>query len=177
MPILHAYILNVSIEVERNISQLILWGSITRMPKLEASYFIKFSSTLLHPVFAHEEYHVLHHWQENDGNDTVFISSHFIKWFMISLCPNIDDVHLDHLIKVVAVKLLRCQVTLSYLVIETFFCVLKDIYNSSPKFRFVNLIKSIWLIASYFTKGIMNCHYHYLCWCSYYSSLGQWEPP
>ena len=110
-------------------------------------------------------------------NDTVFISSHFIKWFMISLCPNIDDVHLDHLIKVVAVKLLRCQVTLSYLVIETFFCVLKDIYNSSPKFRFVNLIKSIWLIASYFTKGIMIRHYHCLYWCSYFSSLRQWEPP
>ena len=103
MPILHTYFLNVSIEVERNISQLILWGSITRMPILEASYFIKFSSTLLHPVFAHEEYHVLHRWQENDGNDTVFISSHFIKWFMISVCPNIDDIHLDHLIKVVAI--------------------------------------------------------------------------
>ena len=144
--------------------------------KIETSYFVEFS-TLLHPVFAHEEYHVLHLWQENDGSDTVFISSHFIKWFMISLCPNIDDVHLDHLIKVVAVKLLRCQVTLSYLVIETFFCVLKDIYNSSPKFRFVNLIKSIWLIASYFTKGIMTCHYHYLYWYSYCSSLRQWEPP
>ena len=78
--------------------------------------------------FAHEEYHVLHLWQENDGNDTVFRSSHSIKWFIISVCPNIDDVHLDHLIKVVAVKLLHCQVTLPYLVIETFFCVLKYIY-------------------------------------------------
>ena len=112
MPILHTCIWNVFIEVERNISQLILWGSITRMSILEASYFIKFSSTLLHPVFAHEEYHVLHRWQENDGHDTVFISSHFIKWFMISVCRNIDDVHLDHLIKVVAVKILHCQVTL-----------------------------------------------------------------
>ena len=54
MPILHTCILNVSVEVERNISQLVQWGSITRMPKLEASYFVKFSSTLLHPVFAHE---------------------------------------------------------------------------------------------------------------------------
>ena len=58
----------------------------------------------------------------------MFRSSHSIKWFIISVCPNIDDVHLDHLIKVVAVKLLHCQVTLPYLVIETFFCVLKYIY-------------------------------------------------
>ena len=127
MPILHAYILNVSIEVERNISQLILWGSITWMPKLEASYFVIFSAALLHPVFAHEEYRVLHLWQENDVSDTVLISSHSIRWFMISMYPNIDDVPLDHLIKVVAVKLLHCQVTLPYLVIKTFFCILKYI--------------------------------------------------
>ena len=47
---------------------------------------------------------------------------------MISVCPNIDDIHLDHLIKVVAVKLLHCQVTLPYPVIKTFFSVLKYIY-------------------------------------------------
>ena len=47
---------------------------------------------------------------------------------MILVCPNIDDIHLDHLIKVIAVKLLHCQVTLPYLVIKTFFCVLKYIY-------------------------------------------------
>ena len=162
----------------RNISKLILWGSVTWMPKLEASYFVEFSSTLLHPVFAHEEYHVLQLWQENDGNDTVFTSSHFIKWFMISVCPNIDDIHLNHLIKVVAVKFLHCQVTLPYVVIKTFFCILKYIHILfPPKFRFINLIKSIWLIASYFTKGIMTCHYHYLYWYSYCSSLRQWEPP
>ena len=114
MPILHTCILNVSVEVERNISQLVQWGSITRMPKLEASYFVKFSSTLLHPVFAHEA--------------KTLLMKNIIKWFIISVCPNIDDVHLDHLIKVVAVKLLHCQVTLPYLVIETFFCVLKYIY-------------------------------------------------
>ena len=95
----------------------ILWGSITQMPILEASYFVEFSA-LLHPVFAHEEYHVLPLWQENDGNDTEFISSHFIKWFMISMCSNIDDVHLDHLIRLVAVKLLHFQITLPYLVIK-----------------------------------------------------------
>ena len=107
--------------MERNISQLILWGSITQMPRLEVSYFVEFASILVHPVFAHDEFHVLYLWQENDGNDTVFISSHSIRWFIISMCPNIDDVHLDHLIKVVAVKLLHRQVTLPYLVIETFF--------------------------------------------------------
>ena len=90
------------------------------MPKLEASYSVEFS-ILVHPVFVHEELHVLPLGQENGGNDTVFISSHLIRWFMISMCPNIDDVHLDHLITVVAVKLLYCQVTLPYLVIETFF--------------------------------------------------------
>ena len=95
--------------------------------KIEASYFVEFS-ILLHPVFAHEEYHVLHLWQENDGSDTVFISSHFIKWFMISVCPNIDDIHLNHLIKVVAVKFLHCQITLPYVVIKTFFCILKYIH-------------------------------------------------
>ena len=47
---------------------------------------------------------------------------------MISVCPNIDDIHLNHLIKVVAVKFLHCQVTLPYVVIKTFFCVLKYIY-------------------------------------------------
>ena len=47
---------------------------------------------------------------------------------MILMCPNIDNINWYHLIKVVAVKLLHCQVTLPYLVIETFFCVLKYIY-------------------------------------------------
>ena len=73
MLILHTCILNVSIEVERNISQLILWGSITLMTKLEVSYFVEFSTILLHPVFAHDKFHVLHLWEENDRNDTVFI--------------------------------------------------------------------------------------------------------
>ena len=36
-------------------------------------------------------------------------------------CPNIDNIHWYHLIKVVAVKLLHCQVTLPYPVIKTFF--------------------------------------------------------
>ena len=112
--------------MERNISQFILWGSDTRMPELEVSYFVILLNFA--PEFAHDEYHVLHLWQENDGNDTVFIVSHSIKWFMISMCPNIDDVHLDHLTKVVAVKLLHCQVTLSYLVIKTFFCISKYIH-------------------------------------------------
>ena len=98
-----------------NISQLILWGSIILMPKLEASYFVEFSSIFLHPVVAHDEFHVLHLWQENDRNDAVFISSHSIRWFMISMCPNIDSVPLDHLIKVIAVKFLPYQVTLPYL--------------------------------------------------------------
>ena len=44
---------------------------------------------------------------------------------MISVCPNIDNDHLDHLIKVVAVKILHCQVTLPYLIINFFFCILK----------------------------------------------------
>ena len=83
MSVLHTYILNVSIKVKRNISQLILWGSITWMPKLEASYFVEFSSALLHPVFAHEEYRVLHLWQENDG--MILYSYHLIlssgSWF------------------------------------------------------------------------------------------------
>ena len=127
MPIGHTCIQNVSIEVERDISQLILWGSITQMLKLETSYFEEFSLTLLHPVFAHDEYHVFCVWQENGGNDTVFILSHSIRWFMISMCPNVDDVHLDHLIKVVAVKLLHCQVTLPYVVIKTFFSILEYI--------------------------------------------------
>ena len=35
---------------------------------------------------------------------------------MISGFPNIDDIHLDHLIKVAADKILHCQVTLPYLV-------------------------------------------------------------
>ena len=112
--------------MERNISQFILWSSDTRMPELEVSYFVILLNFA--PEFAHDEYHVLHLWQENDGNYTVFILSHSIKWFIISVCPNIDDVHLDHLIKVVAVKLLHCQVTLPYLVIETVFCVLKYVY-------------------------------------------------
>ena len=43
------------------------------------------------------------------------------------MCPNIDDDHLDHLNKVVAVKIRHCQVTLPYLVINTFFCILKYI--------------------------------------------------
>ena len=47
---------------------------------------------------------------------------------MISVCPSIEDIHLDHLIKVVSVKLLHCQVTLSYLMIKTFFCILKYIH-------------------------------------------------
>ena len=46
---------------------------------------------------------------------------------MISVCPNTDDDHLDHLNKVVAVKILHCQVTLPYLGINTFFSILKDI--------------------------------------------------
>ena len=127
MSIGHTCIQNVSIEVERDFSQLILWGSITWMLKLETSYFEEFSLTLLHPVFAHDEYHVFHFWQENGGNDTVFISSHSIRWFMISMYPNIDDFPLDHLIKVVAVKLLHCQVTLPYVVIKTFFSILEYI--------------------------------------------------
>ena len=40
MPILHTCIINVPIEVERNIFQFILLGSDTRMPKLEVSYFV-----------------------------------------------------------------------------------------------------------------------------------------
>ena len=40
MPILYTCIINVAIEVERNIFQFILWGSVTRMPKLEVSYFV-----------------------------------------------------------------------------------------------------------------------------------------
>ena len=98
------------------------------MLKLETSYFEEISLTLLHPVFAHDEYHVFCLLQENGGNDTVFISSHSIRWFMISMYPNIDDVPLDHLIKVVVVKLLHCQVSLSYLVIKTFFCISKYIH-------------------------------------------------
>ena len=127
MLILHTCIINVPIKVERKISQFILWGSDPRMPKLEVSYFV----ILLN--FAPSS--ICSWWISSfacltgkDGNDTVFISSHSIKWFMISICPNIDDVHLDHLIKVVAVKLLHCQVTLSYLVIKTFFCISKYIH-------------------------------------------------
>ena len=127
MPILHTCIWNVFIEVERIISQLILWGSITTMPKPKASSLVQISLILLHPIFAHDEFYVLHLWQENDGNDTLFISSHSIRRYMISVCPNTDDDHLDHLNKVVAVKILHCQVTLPYLGINTFFSILKDI--------------------------------------------------
>ena len=95
------------------------------MLKLETSYFEEISLTLLHPVFAHDEYHVFCLLQENGGNDTVFISSHSIRRFMISVCPNIDNDHLDHLIKVVAVKILHCQVTLPYLIINFFFLYFK----------------------------------------------------
>ena len=88
---------------------------------------IQISPILLHPVFAHDEFHVLHLCQENDGNDIVFILSQSIRWFMISVCPSVDDIHLDHLIKVAADKILHCQVTLPYLVFKTFFCILKNI--------------------------------------------------
>ena len=89
------------------------------MQKLEDSCIVEFASILVHPVFVDEYFHVLRLGRENDGNDTVFISSHSIRWFMISMLPNIDDIHLHHLIKVISVKLLHCQVTLPHLVIKT----------------------------------------------------------
>ena len=43
------------------------------------------------------------------------------------MCPNIDDDHLDHLIKVVAVKILHCALTLPSVVINTFCLIVKYI--------------------------------------------------
>ena len=64
------------------------------MLKLETSYFEEISLTLLHPVFAHDEYHVFCLLQENGGNDTVFISSHSIRWFMILMFSIADHAYL-----------------------------------------------------------------------------------
>jgi len=97
---------------------------------------------------------VLHLWQENDRNYAVFLSSHSISWFMTLRCPNIGNIHWYHLIKVVAVKLLHCQVTLPHPVIKTFFfffCIIK--YRNILFFnRWGNSGNSGWLYFS----GLQN---------------------
>ena len=132
MPILLICILNISIKWKRTFPNSFYEASIMWMPKLEVSCFAEFSSILFYPVFAHHEFHVLHLWQENDVSDTVLISSHSIRWFMISMFLIVDYVNLNHLIEVVTVKLLHSQVTLPYRVINTYF-VCKEIKLVNPK--------------------------------------------
>ena len=120
-PILRTCILNVLIKVERNIPQFMLWCQYYSDAKARGQLFCRIASILVYPLLAHDEFHVLHIWQEHDGNDIVFISSHFIRCFMISMYPIVDDDHLDHLIEVVAVQLPYYQVTHHYLVINSFF--------------------------------------------------------
>ena len=119
VPILLICILNISIKWKRTFPNSFYEASIMWMPKLEVSCFAEFSSILFYPVFAHHEFHVLHLWQENDVSGTVLISSHSIRWFMISMFLIVDYVNLNHLIEVVTVKLLHSQVTLPYRVINT----------------------------------------------------------
>lgn len=122
MPIHHTWIVNVFIELERNISQLILWGSITQMLKLEANYFVECSWILVHPVFAHDELQFCIF----DRKMTEMIQYSYyllsgIRWFWISMCPIADDFHLEHLTEMVAVKFLHYQFSLPSFVINIYF--------------------------------------------------------
>ena len=53
----------------------------------------------------------MHLWQGYHRCDPVFFPMHPFKWHAVLKCSTTDDVRIDHLIKVMSAKFLRCKVT------------------------------------------------------------------
>ena len=60
-------------------------------------------------MFTHKAMHL---WQEYYINVSLFFSLYPLRWHLILISPVIDDINLDHMIKVVSARLLYCKVPL-----------------------------------------------------------------
>ena len=63
-------------------------------------------------MFLHDYIQVIHFWQDYSISDAVSFLVHSIRRHIMSVCPIINNVNFDHLIKVVSAKFLQICVLL-----------------------------------------------------------------
>lgn len=99
---------------------------------------------------------------------------HPIEWRIISNCPVPDDVHFDHLRKVVSARLFHRK--------YIYFPSLSILWGSPLKVCKFPVPHQAFSVFSYLFISVWTCDFNVICyynnllWCSNYSQLSQWEP-